>query len=151
MSLEELEGRVEALEDLEAIKRLKARYAQVCDDRYNLDEMAKLFTDDAEFVQAAFGKMERDKGKNAIMKFFAETAKEITFAVHYFVQPYIEIKGSKAQGRWYLWMAATTTDGQCEWWSGVVNDKYEKINGQWLIAESRPTIFFRAPYGKGWQ
>jgi hypothetical protein len=151
MSLEELERRLEALEDLEAIKKLKARYAQVCDDRYNLDEMAELFTDDAEFVQEAFGKLAHDKGKNAIIKFFAETAKTLSFAVHYFLQPYIEVTGNQARGHWYLWMAATTADGQCEWWSGVVNDKYEKVDGQWLIAESRPTIFFRAPYGKGWQ
>ena len=150
MSLEELERRIQALEDLEAIKKLKARYAQICDNDYDPDDLAKLFTEDAEFVLTEKGVTERDKGKDAIRKRFAVMPTRIAFAVHHFVQPYIEIKGNKAQGLWYMWTPATLADGQCVWGSGIEKDKYEKVNGEWLIAETHLTIFFRAPYGKGW-
>ena len=42
-----LEERIQRLEDIEAIKNLKARYAAVCDDKYNPEEAIKLFTEDA--------------------------------------------------------------------------------------------------------
>ena len=40
-TIAELAKRVQLLEDIEAIKRLKARYAKACDDNYNAEEIAK--------------------------------------------------------------------------------------------------------------
>ena len=45
-SLEELEKRIQVLEDVEAIKRLKAFYAKACDDKYNPSLMKEVFTED---------------------------------------------------------------------------------------------------------
>jgi SnoaL-like domain len=42
-----LEERVQRLEDIEDIRRLKIRYAGLCDAQYDLDGLASLFTDDA--------------------------------------------------------------------------------------------------------
>ena len=47
MSLESLERRIKKLEDTEAIKVLKRRYCAYCDDNYDLDGLASLFTEDA--------------------------------------------------------------------------------------------------------
>lgn len=41
--LSELEERVRAVEDVEAIRNLKARYAAYCYDNYNADKIAELF------------------------------------------------------------------------------------------------------------
>ncbi len=38
--LEKLESRVRNLEDTDAIRNLKARYAELCDDNYNPDGIA---------------------------------------------------------------------------------------------------------------
>jgi hypothetical protein len=46
MTTEELERRITVLEDIEAIKRLKARYCAVCDDDHNPDMITTLFADD---------------------------------------------------------------------------------------------------------
>ena len=43
--LEVLEARVRAVEDTDAIRNLKARYAELCDDSYNPDGIAALFVD----------------------------------------------------------------------------------------------------------
>ena len=45
--LAQLEKRVQALEDVNAIRNLKARYAAYCDDHYNPEGIAALFTADA--------------------------------------------------------------------------------------------------------
>ncbi len=44
MSLEAVEKRLRAMEDIEEIKRLKARYCAYCDDNYNIEGLASLFT-----------------------------------------------------------------------------------------------------------
>ena len=43
--LERVERRLEALEDAEAIRTLKARYAALCDRQYHADGIAALLTD----------------------------------------------------------------------------------------------------------
>jgi hypothetical protein len=45
--LERIERRLQVLEDAEAIRNLKARYAALCDNQYDADGIASLFTDDA--------------------------------------------------------------------------------------------------------
>ena len=45
--LDELENRVRAVEDTDAIRNLKARYAAYCDDNYNPDGIAEMFVEDA--------------------------------------------------------------------------------------------------------
>ena len=43
MSLEDIERRLKVIEDIEEIKRLKARYCAYCDDNYDADGIASLF------------------------------------------------------------------------------------------------------------
>ena len=45
--LDELENRVRAVEDTDAIRNLKAKYAGYCDDNYNPDKIAELFVEAA--------------------------------------------------------------------------------------------------------
>lgn len=47
MTLEELERRVQGLEDSEEIKKLKVRFAKYCDNNYDTDKLGELFTEDA--------------------------------------------------------------------------------------------------------
>jgi len=148
--LKELESRIGRLEAIEAIKTLKARYAAACDDNYNPEGIGKLFTEDAVWYgEENFG---THKGREAIKAFFAEVSKDIEFAVHYFVQPIIEVspKGDTATGRWYLWQAATMKGGRAVWLAGLEYDKYRKIDGQWLQSDMRLEIFFLTPYEEGW-
>ena len=42
-----IERRLQALEDAQAIRNLKARYAALCDNQYDANGIASLFTEDA--------------------------------------------------------------------------------------------------------
>ena len=101
MSLEELEKRVRALEDADAIRNLKAEYASYCDDNYNPDKIAEFFAEDALWESDNLGRFE---GREAIRGFFRKASKIFTFAVHYNLNPRIEVKGDTARARWYTFM-----------------------------------------------
>jgi nuclear transport factor 2 (NTF2) superfamily protein len=64
--LAQLEQRVQVLEDVNAIRHLKARYAASCDDQYNPDGLAALFTEDAVWESQGRGWFE---GREAIRAF----------------------------------------------------------------------------------
>jgi len=65
--LERLERRLQVLEDAEAIRNLKARYAALCDRQYDADGIAMLFTEDALWESPGLGRFE---GREAIRNFF---------------------------------------------------------------------------------
>ena len=67
--LEQLERRLQVLEDAEAIRKLKARYAALCDSQYDADGIAMLFTEDALWESPGLGRFE---GREAIRNFFRE-------------------------------------------------------------------------------
>ncbi len=79
MNLEELESRVRTLEDIEELKRLKARYCAYCDDSYDADGLASLFTEDAVWDGGMRGLAE---GREAIRDFFLRAPQRLPFALH---------------------------------------------------------------------
>jgi uncharacterized protein (TIGR02246 family) len=149
MILEELEKRVGVLEDIEAIKKLKARYCQAADDNYNPERFCPLFTEDAVWDGGkTFGVY---RGKKAIMEFFAHVSKDITFAVHYgTLVPDITVQGDKAYAHWYGLVPMTLTGGKACWLAHFYDDTCVKIKGEWLIKEIKTTVLFQTPYEEGW-
>ena len=63
--LERIERRLRVLEDGEAIRNLKARYAALCNNQYDADGIAR-FTEDAVWESPALGRFE---GREAIRNF----------------------------------------------------------------------------------
>jgi hypothetical protein len=68
MDLADLERRVRALEDIEAIKQLKYRYADACDRGYDANALADLFTEDAVWDGGLFGRYEGTGGDPPILR-----------------------------------------------------------------------------------
>ena len=66
--LERMERRLQALEDAEAIRNLKSRYAALCDDNYDAKGIAALFAEDATWESPGLGRFE---GRDAIRRFFS--------------------------------------------------------------------------------
>ena len=97
MDLRDLERRIRALEDIEAIKQLKYRYADACDRGYDADTLADLFTEDAIWDGGVFGRYD---GQEAIRNYFRGVSSDIVFAMHYMMNPIIEVDGDEARGAW---------------------------------------------------
>ena len=121
MTLEELEKRVQVLEDIEAIKKLKALYAKACDNMYDPDMMMEVFAEDA--VWDGGEDLGVYRGRKEIYDFFKGASDMLTFALHYFIAPDITVEGNKAQARWYLWQAATMKGNKAVWLAAFEDDK----------------------------
>lgn len=95
MDLEALAARITRLEDLEAIKQLKARYCEVCDDEHDPDRITDLFTEDGVWLAKGIGEA---KGREEIRALFQRFQKTIRFSQHMTMNPVIEVDGDTAHG-----------------------------------------------------
>ena len=143
-----LEKRLAPLEDAESIRNLKSRYAAYCDDNYNPDGIAGLFTEDAVWESKGLGRYE---GREEIREFFVRASGIFTFAIHYSLNAEIHVAGDSAQAQWYLFMPCTIGDGnQAMWRAGIDKEKYTRVNGVWLFSEKTSAPMFSTPFDKGW-
>ena len=146
--LDELETRVRALEDTDAIRNLKARYAELCDDNYNPDGIAALFVEDAVWESGPLGRFE---GREAIREFFRGASRIFTFAIHYSLNSQIEVTDDTARAKWYLFMPCTVGDGdQAMWRAGIDEEEYVRMNGRWMFKSKKSTGLFSTPFDSGW-
>jgi hypothetical protein len=148
MDISELEKRIGVLEDIEAIKKLKARYCAVCDDDHNPDEITKLFTEDGIWEGAGMG---QHQGHEAIRKLFLSFQQRISFSQHNIMNPRIEVDGEQARGIWYFLGPFTMRKGnRAMWLAARYEDDYVKIDGVWKFKHLRAIGRMSAPYETGW-
>ena len=146
--LAELENRVRAVEDVQAIRNLKATYAAYCDDNYNADKIAELFVEDAVWESGSLGKF---VGREAIRGFFRRASEIYTFALHYGLNPHIEVTGDTARARWYLFMPCTAADGdRALWRAGIDDEEYVRVDGKWMFKSKNATSIFSSSFEEGW-
>lgn len=146
--LDRMERRLLALEDAEAIRNLKAHYAALCDDHYNADGIAALFTEDAVWESPGLGKFE---GREAIRGFFRGAGGIFSFAIHYSLNGHIEIDGDTARARWYLFMPCTVADGdRAMWRAGIDHETYARVGGVWMFHHKRSEPLMNTSFEDGW-
>jgi hypothetical protein len=148
MEIQALARRVQRLEDIEAIKKLKARYCALCDQQYDPEGLAGLFIEDG--VWDAGEKFGRHVGRRAIAEFFRGVSRDITFAAHMVLNPIIEVNGDVATGQWYILMPATLQGQQAAWLLAQYHEEYVRVGGEWKYRHLRADIKFFSPYEKGW-
>lgn len=146
--LDRLEARIQTLEDTNAIRNLKARYAELCDDNYNPDGIAALFVEDAVWDSGPLGHFE---GREAIREFFRGASRIFTLANPYSLNSQIEVTGDTARAKWYLFMPCSVSDGdQAMWRAGIDEEEYVRMNGHWMFKSKVSTGLFNTPFGSGW-
>lgn len=144
-----LEDRVRKLEDSEEIRRLRVRYCQLCDENYDADGIAQLFTEDAVWDGGHLGVY---RGRDEIRGFFSGLSDRFTFALHYVLGEQIEIdaSGREASSKSYAF-TPVTLEGQAYWIASIYEDRYRKSDGRWLFSEVKSVRQFFTPYELGWQ
>jgi hypothetical protein len=152
-------ARLHVLEAAEAIRNLKARYAELVDARYAggaprpphelerlAGEIAALFCEDAVWDGGAG--LGVCKGRDAIRARMAQPT--LRFSRHYFVNPRIDVDGEKARARWELLAPCTLRDGKPAWMAGAEDDEYARVDGLWLHKSMALSVHFLAPHERGW-
>ena len=144
-----IESRLERLEDIEEIKQLKAKYCRFCDEGYDPDGIAGLFTEAGVWDGGrTFGLAE---GRDGIRKHFEGAGSRISIARHQVMNPIIEINGQTATGHWLLFQPCTdASSGEAVWLAATYNDEYSKVDDGWLIDRLSIEVAFFSPYDKGW-
>ena len=146
--LAQIEQRVQVLEDVNAIRHLKARYAASCDDQYTPDGLAALFTEDAVWESQGLGRFE---GREAIRAFFRGASQLFTFAIHYSLNGQIDVQGDTARAQWYLFMPCTLGEGnRAMWRAGVDHEEYVRVAGEWKFKRKSSAPLFHTPCEEGW-
>lgn len=144
----ELTRRITLQEDVEAIKRLKARYCEVCDDNHNLEKITTLFVADGIWEGVGLGV---HQGHDAIRALFKSFQERISFSQHNVMNPIIEVNGNRAKGTWYLLGPFTfRKKNNAVWLAARYDDDYVKVNGEWKFQHLRATGRMAAPYETGW-
>jgi ketosteroid isomerase-like protein len=151
----ELEARVKVLEDIEAIRKLKATYCDLCDaglsNQRNVAALLSHFTDDAR-VDFGMGEGSSFEGKPALEIFFGQVvAGSVSFCMHMVHNSVIEVDGDTATGRWYF--EAPTTNAATEkaqWMAGRYEEEYVRRDGEWKFSSIATHWFYVAPYDEGW-
>jgi hypothetical protein len=137
------------LEDLEAIRTVKARYCHLVDAR-RWDELQDLWTDDAVCDYGFFGCY---RGREEIMtKFFKELVESTSsFMAHMVHNPVVEVNGDEASGSWYL-TAQTTIEPlrQAVWVMGIYQDRFRRVGDAWKFSALTFTFKYYTPFEDGW-
>lgn len=127
--------RIEQLEDIEAIRRMVARYALGADRKNDPEILGPMFTKNAIWEAAGFGHF---VGAENIALGLSDIArKTIRWSLHYMVSPLIELHEdpSKASCHWYLWELARVVKDeatpQAHWIGGWYESELAKNDGIW--------------------
>ncbi len=152
--MNDLEKRIQTLEDIESIKKLKMLYCYYSDaalsqNQGQYDELVSLFTDDARIEFIGFGVW---NGKDEVKKFFTETVFPLwSYHSHMVMNPIIEVNVNRANGNWYCLALSTTRNGnRAVWVHGKYEEEYVKVAGQWMWKSITFIPDFYSPYEDGW-
>jgi hypothetical protein len=154
-----LEERLAAVEAVQEITNLKARYAELVDSRYTLkgpksaqevgriaDEIVGLFSPDA--VWDGGEDLGCWRGREEIRKRFLDPT--LGFTLHYFVKPRIHVDGDRARARWDILAPVTFGNGKPGWMTGIEDDEYVRHEGAWLHSRMKLSVHFMVSYARGW-
>lgn len=143
---EALLQRLATLEGESAVRRLMARYMDLCDvPRAPVEarDLAPLFTEDAIWeglgTQTAqtFG---QHRGREAIAVFvagFLPPSDHFQLNLHYLTSESIVVDGEGAQGQWIMQQISTYADGRNELFGTRLNIDFRCLDGTWQIAHFR--------------
>lgn len=144
----ELSARIAALEDTEAIKKLKAKYFR-CLDNKSWDELAECFAEDA--TTAYTDGQYRLKGKEQIMNFLQTgLGRNTYFGFHQAHHPEIELlTETTAKGVWSAHYYMIDTESNKNLHCGAFYyDEFAKIDKTWKIQHIGYTQIFQESWDR---
>lgn len=154
-----LNDRIAALEAEGAIRRLVARYMEICDvldADAPMAELGALFTEEATWqgagakYDAAFG---GHQGRDAIVAFlngYREPAPHFAANAHFLTSESITVDGEVAEGSWVMLQTPTFADGASFLMAARLNLAFKIEDGRWRIHRFATENLFSRPVDGGW-
>jgi hypothetical protein len=153
--VKELEAKVQAMTDCEAIRNLRYRYHEYINEG-KFKEIPSLFIDDGELDFAHLGKA---KGHAELQKFFGGIAGEapagekgrprITWVKQFIHNHVVNLHGDHGHGFSYL-EAKPIYNGEAFLVAARYDDDYVKRNGEWKFKKMSLVPYFMVPFKEGW-
>lgn len=152
----DLKKRIQRIEDIEEIKKLKYTYAKILDGGYNPDQVAALFVEDGLWSVSGVGGTA--KGRENIRKHSANLGSSIKWGQHNIFAPVIEVSedGTHAEGDFYLICLLTMVSPESEKGEeayvlvGKYHDIFVKVDGKWYFETLSGDIEQSSPWTDGW-
>ncbi len=135
MELSALAARLARLEDLEALRRLKADYCALADGGATGAEIAALFTAEAELEFGPAGG--RARGRAEIAAFYDRLGGRFASGAHLLANPRLDLDGDRASGRWWMLLVAVDTRAEPPAERRLLaeyRERYARTDGVWRIA-----------------
>jgi len=137
VSIEDLEKRVQAIEDLEKIKKLHQTYINLMDN-LQYEKVLDLFTGDATVeIRNSGVKKGRTEMSEIYLGVLAKNRGNTRYDGHLAIEPDIVVEGDTASGTWVIYMLFSRPAVQ--WVQGKNECTYRKVNGVWKISKLKFT------------
>jgi hypothetical protein len=136
MTIEELEKRIQAVEDMEEIKKLHREYIFLLSDK-KYEQMVDCFAPEA---TVRINSPEMVKGTEQIRKHFLDVVAKRggPKGGQILVSPVITVEGEKAKGHWTMFRFfgdfRMPDIPECGYLQGRYDCEYEKIDGKWKFS-----------------
>lgn len=144
--------RLEALEAESAIRRLVARYFQICDHLgpdTPLADLGDLFTEDARWegkgrYREAFGGYDGREAIVAMIASYCAPVPHFTMTGHFFSAEHVIAECKRGHGEWMMLQCSTYHDGTSDLRSACLKIDFRREGGIWRISRfSSENIFSR--------
>ena len=138
------------LVDLESIRRLAHRYANLLDDGFQAADLADLFTADGSWGAEGFGPF---VGRAALIEFFNMLGAQSRFALHMIGNEEIDVDGDSAKIRWSTINVNTIeVDNKADdTWAFLRYDSHlVRIDGTWKFKRMDVSIRGNGSHQAGW-
>ncbi|HEV8262152.1 MAG TPA: nuclear transport factor 2 family protein [Burkholderiales bacterium] len=145
-----LAERIDRLESIEAITKLKHRYMNYCDLGYPPDKLGPLFVEDAVWTSKDFG---HHVGRRAIEAFFGGVSAQIVFAAHLAMNFIIDVDRDRATGKWRILMPCTIAENGkkvSRWLLGDYEEEYVRLDGVWLFKKIDYLMNYNVAFDQSW-
>jgi hypothetical protein len=163
-TLEELQARIQRLDDIKQIEQLQKIYGYYM-DYADWQKVVDLFADEDPSVEEADRGVY--KGKEGIKRYYVDlmgggpgkAPRPGWLSIVFQLQGVVtcDVGATTAKARWYgMGMEAKSTTSLHEgelrqtWISGVYENEYVKEDGKWKIKKLHFNLTFRTPYEDGW-
>jgi ketosteroid isomerase-like protein len=146
MNIEEISKRLQQLEDIEEIRKLRFRYHKFVNDGPR-DRFDELYTDDA---IVNIGYLSHYNGREEIRAGFARMPDQLAMLKQFIHNHDINVDGESATGYAYFEAKYATFDEQSLVVAGRYDETYARTSAGWRISRTDVEVYFSVPLEKGW-